>query len=153
MDASATVETSLIRVVSRPTTRRTLYRNAALPTTTSSTTLTTRSSTTTTKAATPTVVAGNKNFTMYNCISEPSNGRILPRQMLNDGDAMTIDVCLEKCWMFKYAGVEYGRECWCGDTLNWEGNTGATPERMSLWTTAISSVPETASLSAERDRG
>ncbi|KAL6354487.1 hypothetical protein LRP88_11824 [Fusarium phalaenopsidis] len=104
-----------------------LYRNAALPTTTSSTTLSTRSSTTTTEAATPTVVAGNKNFTMYNCVSEPSNGRILPRQMLNDGDAMTIDACLEKCWMFKYAGVEYGRECWCGDTLNWEGNTGATP--------------------------
>ncbi|KAL2671281.1 hypothetical protein Neosp_013861 [[Neocosmospora] mangrovei] len=108
-----------------------LYRNAALPTTTSSTTssttLSTRSSTTTTKAATPTVVAGNKNFTMYNCVSEPSNGRILPRQMLNDGDGMTIDVCLEKCWMFKYAGVEYGRECWCGDTLNWGGNTGATP--------------------------
>lgn len=35
--------------------------------------------------------------------------------------------------MYKYAGVEYAKECWCGDgtgadgQLNWAGNPGATP--------------------------
>lgn len=29
--------------------------------------------------------------------------------------------------MYKYAGVEYGRECWCGDTLNLVGDVGAVP--------------------------
>lgn len=30
--------------------------------------------------------------------------------------------------MYNYAGVEYGRECWCGNgPINWAGSTGATP--------------------------
>jgi WSC domain len=29
--------------------------------------------------------------------------------------------------MYQYAGVEYGRECWCGNSLNFNGNPGATP--------------------------
>ncbi|KAF5006235.1 hypothetical protein FDECE_7395 [Fusarium decemcellulare] len=107
-----------------------LYRNTLVPTTTSSTSSSstrTTTSTTTTRPATASAVPGNKNFTMYSCVSEPSNGRLLPRQMLNDGDTMTIDTCLEKCWMYRFAGVEYGRECWCGNSINWEGNSGATP--------------------------
>ncbi|KAF4976007.1 hypothetical protein FZEAL_7263 [Fusarium zealandicum] len=103
-----------------------LYRNTAVASTTTSSTLSsTTSTTTTTKAATPTVAPGNKNFTIYSCVSEPSNGRLLGRQVLNDGD-MTIETCLDKCWMYKYAGVEYGRECWCGNTINLQGS-GATP--------------------------
>jgi hypothetical protein len=43
---------------------------------------------------------------------------------LND---MTHDKCLEACWMYDYAGIEYGRECWCGNgPINWKGVTGAT---------------------------
>jgi hypothetical protein len=41
---------------------------------------------------------------------------------------MTQAKCLEACWMYKYAGIEYGKECWCGNgPINWAGNTGATP--------------------------
>ncbi|KAH8591742.1 WSC domain-containing protein [Bisporella sp. PMI_857] len=75
----------------------------------------------------PVVSNGNVNFTYYSCATEPSSGRLLPSQILNDGAAMTIEKCLETCWKYAYAGVEYGRECWCGNTLNVAGNTGATP--------------------------
>jgi hypothetical protein len=27
--------------------------------------------------------------------------------------------------MYQYAGIEYGRECWCGDTLDLGGNRSA----------------------------
>ncbi|KAL3962423.1 hypothetical protein ACCO45_003946 [Purpureocillium lilacinum] len=47
--------------------------------------------------------------------------------LYNNGTSMTIELCLQKCYMYKWAGVEYGRECWCGNKLNLAGNTGATP--------------------------
>jgi hypothetical protein len=51
----------------------------------------------------------------------------VPRQVVNSVN-MTHDMCLEACWMYDYAGVEYGRECWCGNgPINWAGNAGATP--------------------------
>lgn len=31
---------------------------------------------------------------------------------------MTIEMCLSTCYKYKWAGVEYGRECWCGDALD-----------------------------------
>jgi hypothetical protein len=61
---------------------------------------------------------GNANFTYYSCISEPTAGRLLPSQIENNGTHMTIEKCLSDCWMYQYAGVEYGRECWCGNSLN-----------------------------------
>jgi hypothetical protein len=42
---------------------------------------------------------------------------------------MTTKACAERCWEYDWAGVEYGRECWCGNALNLAGNTGATPGR------------------------
>jgi hypothetical protein len=47
----------------------------------------------------------------------------LPSQIENNGTYMTIEKCLSDCWMYQYAGVEYGRECWCGNTLNTGGST------------------------------
>lgn len=38
--------------------------------------------------------------------------------------------------MYQYAGVEYGRECWCGNSLNWAGDSGATPGKNLTETTA-----------------
>ncbi|PMD40623.1 WSC-domain-containing protein [Hyaloscypha variabilis F] len=82
-------------------------------------------SATSSKAATytglPVTSQGNVNFTYYSCISEPSSGRALSRQVENNGTYMTIEKCLSGCWMYQYAGVEYGRECWCGNTLNTGG--------------------------------
>lgn len=71
--------------------------------------------------------AGNVNFTYYSCVSEPSAGKVLPWQLDNNGTAMTIPRCLAVCAPYRYAGVEYGRECWCGNALNLAGNAGATP--------------------------
>lgn len=60
-------------------------------------------------------------------MSEPSSGRLFHKQVINLAD-MTQEKCLQACWMYKYAGIEYGRECWCGDQVNWQGDGGtATP--------------------------
>ncbi|KAM4065728.1 WSC domain-containing protein [Hirsutella rhossiliensis] len=80
-----------------------------------------------TVTSSPIVWPGNANFTFYSCVLEPSNGRLLELQVLDDGKNMTIDRCLRKCWSYSWAGVEYGRECWCGDKLNLAGIDGATP--------------------------
>ncbi|KAH8653201.1 WSC domain-containing protein [Tricladium varicosporioides] len=94
-------------------------------TTTSTSTLASSSSSTipSSSSATPSptgpvVSTGNSNFTYYSCISEPSSGRLLPKQVLNNGTGMTIELCLSTCYNYQYAGVEYGRECWCGNSLN-----------------------------------
>ncbi|KAL4723595.1 hypothetical protein ACLX1H_009233 [Fusarium chlamydosporum] len=71
--------------------------------------------------ATPTVDQGNKNFTSYSCAAEPLMGRLLPDLVSTDFLSMTVDKCLQKCWSYKYAGVENGSQCWCGNTINWQG--------------------------------
>jgi hypothetical protein len=58
-------------------------------------------------------------------VREPSNGRLLSKLVFAD-DTMTQDRCLATCYMYNYAGLEYGRECWCGNgPINWAGNAGA----------------------------
>ncbi|TLD24115.1 hypothetical protein PspLS_06385 [Pyricularia sp. CBS 133598] len=74
----------------------------------------------------PPLWPGNVNFTYYGCVREPSRGKLFPKQYLNVPD-MTHAKCLETCWMFRYAGVEYGRECYCGNEINLNGSSGATP--------------------------
>ncbi|KAG6007584.1 hypothetical protein E4U21_005782 [Claviceps maximensis] len=72
----------------------------------------------------PVISNGNVNFTYLGCFTEPSRGRLLPAQILNHVN-MTINMCLQTCWQYTYAGVEYHRECWCGNTLNYAGNAAA----------------------------
>ncbi|KAG5972817.1 hypothetical protein E4U55_000733 [Claviceps digitariae] len=73
----------------------------------------------------PVISKGNTNFTYLGCFSEPSIGRILANQLLNSA-SMTIDKCLQTCWEYAYAGVEYHRECWCGNTLKYTENDAST---------------------------
>ncbi|KAL9580059.1 MAG: hypothetical protein Q9212_004716 [Teloschistes hypoglaucus] len=47
----------------------------------------------------------------------PSTGRTLPRLALAS-DTMTVELCLSTCYNYKYAGLEYGRECWCADAIS-----------------------------------
>ncbi|EPE28663.1 Quinoprotein alcohol dehydrogenase-like protein [Glarea lozoyensis ATCC 20868] len=99
---------------------------------TSSSSSTSSTSTSSTSSAKPTptgpvVSEGNANFTYYSCASEPSSGRLLPSQILNNGTSMTISMCLTACSNYLYAGVEYGRECWCGNKLN----TGTTSQNLT----------------------
>ncbi|PHH62812.1 hypothetical protein CDD81_6704 [Ophiocordyceps australis] len=77
----------------------------------------------------PIVWPGNAEFAFYSCVSEPSKGRLLATQMVNDGNSMTVELCLQACSSYAWAGVEYGRECWCGDSLNLAGSVGAIPAR------------------------
>ncbi|TLD08976.1 uncharacterized protein PgNI_07167 [Pyricularia grisea] len=105
--------------------------SSAAPTTTLTASTTASSSLSSTavppqSTLTPPLWPGNVNFTYYGCVKEPSSGKLLTKQYLNVPD-MTHDKCLETCWMFRYAGLEYGRECWCSDQVNWLGNSGATP--------------------------
>jgi len=72
------------------------------------------------------VSSGNANFTYYSCVREPSSGRILDKR-IESLTNMTISHCLEDCAAYKYAGVEYASECWCGNELDFVGNVGATP--------------------------
>jgi len=74
----------------------------------------------------PVVFPGNANFTYLGCYHEPSSGRLLRKQVLNDGENMTNALCLSTCLLYQFAGVEYGRECWCGDSLDLGGNNAST---------------------------
>jgi len=47
--------------------------------------------------------------------------------LIEGSDLMTVNRCLTQCTQFEFAGIEYGRECWCSNTLNLAGNPGATP--------------------------
>ncbi|KAH6603806.1 wsc domain-containing [Trichoderma cornu-damae] len=92
------------------------------------------SSPTLTPSASPTLTApiifhGDKNFTFYGCLAEPSAGKLMDSQVYNNDTTMTAQVCLSHCQQYKYAGVEYGQECWCGDALNLAGWADATPGR------------------------
>ncbi|EEY16875.1 conserved hypothetical protein [Verticillium alfalfae VaMs.102] len=125
---SSAVPTTTSTTSVAPTTTST---TSVAPTTTSTTSVaptTTRTTSTATPTPTgPIIWQGNSNFTYYACVSEPSKGRLLTKQVFNDGVNMTTKACAERCWDYGYAGVQYGRECWCGNTLNFAGNTGATP--------------------------
>ena len=50
-----------------------------------------------------------------NCIQEVSGRALVEKSTASDD--MTIGKCLAFCGNYKYAGLEYGRECYCGNTL------------------------------------
>ncbi|KEY68903.1 hypothetical protein S7711_03835 [Stachybotrys chartarum IBT 7711] len=52
------------------------------------------------------------------CYAEPSSGRALDK--VKSDNAMTPQMCESICAesSYTYAGVEYGKECWCGNVLN-----------------------------------
>ncbi|KAF3097148.1 hypothetical protein TWF706_007400 [Orbilia oligospora] len=88
-----------------------------VPQGTTSTTTTSRTTTTTTGAATPTINAGTNGFTYYGCYSDDVNSRVLSNQYI-DANGMTIAACMVRAAGYNFAGVEYGQECWYGNTLS-----------------------------------
>ncbi|KAI5365343.1 putative carbohydrate-binding WSC [Septoria linicola] len=60
-------------------------------------------------------------YTQKNCLTDPngSGGRALT-DYRTTSNVMTADLCVKTCLgrRFKYAGVEYGTECYCGNTIN-----------------------------------
>ncbi|KAK4208538.1 WSC domain-containing protein [Rhypophila decipiens] len=61
----------------------------------------------------------NPGYDFAGCYTEATSARALTGASYFD-DHMTIQKCATACSVsgFKYFGVEYGRECYCGDSLN-----------------------------------
>ncbi len=51
------------------------------------------------------------------CYTEAINMRALTGSSYFD-DLMTVEKCANACVGFKYFGIEYGRECYCGNNIN-----------------------------------
>ncbi|KAF8900122.1 glycosyl hydrolase family 71-domain-containing protein [Gymnopilus junonius] len=104
----------------------TVSATSSTPSTSSSTSSTSHTSTTstsTTSSAAPTTTIGWISLGCY----QDQNNRVLSNGPTAD-NALTITKCLAKCQSgsYKYAGVEYGDECWCSNTLNSPGATSAS---------------------------
>ncbi|KUJ19588.1 carbohydrate-binding WSC, partial [Mollisia scopiformis] len=55
-------------------------------------------------------------YTYLGCYTEGAGMRALQGEFFPD-DSNTVERCTANCYPFQYAGLEYGRECWCGDTI------------------------------------
>ena len=64
----------------------------------------------------PAVVRSVGAFDYVACYTEASTGRALSGKTVAASD-MTIEGCAGNCTTFNYFGAEYGRECYCGNTL------------------------------------
>ncbi|KAI1099860.1 heme peroxidase [Jackrogersella minutella] len=56
-------------------------------------------------------------YVRIGCYTEIPDGRALAGAAYAD-DAMTLEMCASNCTGFTYWGAEYGRECYCGNTLD-----------------------------------
>lgn len=65
----------------------------------------------------PRVVAAISEWDYPGCYTEANNMRALTGNSYYD-DLMTVEKCAAVCSGFKWFGVEYGRECYCGNVIN-----------------------------------
>lgn len=96
-----------------------LYRNASLPVPSSSTS-TPSSTTSTSSSAAPTGTLSRVDtvgkFSYRGCYTEGAGVRALTDKTYAD-NAMTLESCAAFCSAYNFFGTEYGRECYCGNTL------------------------------------
>jgi len=64
----------------------------------------------------PQTVQSVKNFTYQGCYSEATGGRALSQKSINSVN-VNVQFCADYCSAYTYFGVEYGSECYCGNTL------------------------------------
>ncbi|KAE8454102.1 hypothetical protein EG329_005025 [Mollisiaceae sp. DMI_Dod_QoI] len=74
------------------------------------------SSTVGTTPSTPVSTSISGVYTYAGCFTEGIDQRALQGAFFPN-DANTIAMCTQECYPYKYAGSEYGRECWCGDSF------------------------------------
>ncbi|CZR50423.1 uncharacterized protein PAC_00295 [Phialocephala subalpina] len=74
------------------------------------------------QALSPRADAVIPGYTDEGCYTEATNMRALTGGTYFD-DLMTVEKCAAACSGYTWFGVEYGRECYCGDTIN----TGSVP--------------------------
>ncbi|EXJ87033.1 hypothetical protein A1O3_03990 [Capronia epimyces CBS 606.96] len=78
----------------------------------------------------PSIIPNIGNFQYVDCHTEATNGRALSGKAVASSD-MTVQYCAGNCTGFAYFGVEYGRECYCGNSLA-AGSATATDGRCSM---------------------
>ncbi|KAI4096189.1 MAG: hypothetical protein LQ339_007036 [Xanthoria mediterranea] len=61
-------------------------------------------------------VSTPKDYTFDGCFTEATSGRALTGSVYYD-NAMTVEKCAAVCKAFTLFGLEYGRECYCGNSL------------------------------------
>ncbi|PFH59316.1 hypothetical protein XA68_12517 [Ophiocordyceps unilateralis] len=75
---------------------------------------------------TPAVVAQHRpavgGYRLVSCWTEGNKTRALSGTTFTN-DTMTLDKCMEFCSKYNYWGTEYGRECYCGNSLSPSSNT------------------------------
>lgn len=62
-------------------------------------------------------IASVPGYGYEGCWTEATDSRALSGSSYFD-DLMTVQKCAIACAKFSYFGVEYGRECFCGNTIN-----------------------------------
>ncbi|KAF9881256.1 wsc domain containing protein [Colletotrichum karsti] len=76
---------------------------------------------TTSSSAAPTATLRHRDtmggYKLVSCWTEASNGRALKGAAFAY-DGMTLESCMGNCTGFDYWGTEYGRECYCGNSLD-----------------------------------
>ncbi|KAL8894926.1 MAG: hypothetical protein Q9207_008363 [Kuettlingeria erythrocarpa] len=70
------------------------------------------------------------DYTSKGCHTEATTGRALSGNAYFD-NLMTVEKCAAACSKFSLFGLEYGRECFCGNSLN-EGSVPAPEEQCSF---------------------
>ncbi|KAL2179114.1 uncharacterized protein P884DRAFT_239711 [Thermothelomyces heterothallicus CBS 202.75] len=83
-----------------------------------STTATRTTSATPTPTGTLAVKPTVGDYTFVGCQTEAATGRALSGKEVYADDSMTLEKCATYCAGFTYFGAEYGRECFCGNSLN-----------------------------------
>jgi hypothetical protein len=71
---------------------------------------------------------GDATYAPLGCYTEATSGRALTGSSSTSSTNMTAAACKEKCYGYKYFGVEYSRECYCGNTINPGANSTASSE-------------------------
>lgn len=102
--------------------RLNMYKKAAFAAVNStsgaaSTTANTTAASTPVAPSGPTAVLTVGNYVFQGCYSEATNGRALTGAAYSNSTSMTIEMCAADCNGFSMFGVEYGQECYCGNTL------------------------------------
>ncbi|KAL9596717.1 MAG: hypothetical protein Q9219_005628 [cf. Caloplaca sp. 3 TL-2023] len=114
--SNTATSTSTSSKASTTTSSQTTSTTSKITSSQSSTTSKTSTATTSSQTSGPTIVPGNSDYTYTGCYTEATSGRAL-QNLVAANNSMTVEICLSACSKYKYVGIEYGRECWCGDTL------------------------------------
>ncbi|PVH80099.1 WSC-domain-containing protein [Cadophora sp. DSE1049] len=76
----------------------------------------TKPSTTPTQTG-PTIVRSIGSYSYAGCYTESTKGRALSSKSFAD-DTMTVEICAQTCAGYIWFGIEYRRECFCGNSLS-----------------------------------